>query len=257
MNEKIIKEFNDIKNNNKNKILNSYNFSLIFSFFILVLCLFIQIIIVNPIKNDINNIKNDIQQLKNNNNKIISKIIRNDELYLIENEIRKLFGKNITKFEPLFRASRDGYRALDFHNKCDGEINTIIFVKSKGGKRFGGFTRLSWNKKDRYKNSEKDFTFSLDNEKVYSLENSNSKKNIYCNYNDGPTFIGKYGFQICDNSDEYGLSQDFTYNQENYDYGFSNSHRRSRGSVGSNNIDYLAETGKFYVKDYEVFKIDF
>ena len=139
INENIIKEFNEIKtiknNQNINKLftlLNLHNKKLnyiLLSIIILLFCLFNQIFIVNPIKNEINIIKKDIDNLKINKNKklINSGIIRTDELFLIEGEIKKTYNKNVKKYELLFRASRDGYGSANFHKKCDGEINTINY----------------------------------------------------------------------------------------------------------------------------------
>ena len=43
----------------------------------------------------------------------------------------------------LFRASRDGFGADTFHNKCCNMGPTVTIVKS-GGNIFGGFTEISW-----------------------------------------------------------------------------------------------------------------
>ena len=40
----------------------------------------------------------------------------------------------------LYRGSRDGWKHDDFHRKCDDHNNTLLLVKTKKGKRFGGFT---------------------------------------------------------------------------------------------------------------------
>ena len=256
LNENIIKEYNEIKNNldnnNKKKFLffPLTNFEKFF-----ILWIVIQIIIFIYMKNEINRLKNNIIKLKipsNNNNKIInSKIIDNDELYLIEDEIQKIYNKNISKYELLFRASKDGFRATDFHNKCDGENNTLILVKTTNGRRFGGFTDFPWNNKNINRNGEKEFTFSLDNEKVYNFEANNN--NIYNNVNsnsnwEGPNFGGKYGFKLCDSCDTYSSSQDYSYSYS-YDYNYNRY---------QNNKNYgLAENSNFLVKDYEVFKIYF
>ena len=43
----------------------------------------------------------------------------------------------------LFRASRDGFAANTFHDKCDNKGPTIVLVQS-GNYVFGGFTEKSW-----------------------------------------------------------------------------------------------------------------
>ena len=46
----------------------------------------------------------------------------------------------------LFRASRDGFAAADFHSRCDNKGPTVTIVKS-GNNIFGGFTEVSWKSK--------------------------------------------------------------------------------------------------------------
>ena len=50
------------------------------------------------------------------------------------------------KWHLLFRASRDGFSALTFHDMCDNKGPTVAIVKS-GNNIFGGFTENSWNSK--------------------------------------------------------------------------------------------------------------
>ncbi len=42
----------------------------------------------------------------------------------------------------LYRGSRDGWDAKDFHNKCDGRSPTVTLFKVKGGPCVGGFTNV-------------------------------------------------------------------------------------------------------------------
>ena len=49
------------------------------------------------------------------------------------------------KWTLLYRGTRDGFEARDFHSKCDGQSNTLTIVKAKGSEFvFGGFTSVSW-----------------------------------------------------------------------------------------------------------------
>ena len=52
------------------------------------------------------------------------------------------FGK---KWVLKYRASRDGFRSIDFHSKCDGIANTLTVIKAKTSNIFGGFTEQKWN----------------------------------------------------------------------------------------------------------------
>ena len=48
-----------------------------------------------------------------------------------------------SKWRLLFRASRDGFAAKNFHSKCDNKGPTLTIVKS-GSSIFGGFTEAQW-----------------------------------------------------------------------------------------------------------------
>jgi hypothetical protein len=61
----------------------------------------------------------------------------------------------------LYRASRDGWSASDFHRMCDGKGATVTVVKSSDGYIFGGYTNVAWEEKGRYKSSAESFLFSL------------------------------------------------------------------------------------------------
>ena len=49
------------------------------------------------------------------------------------------------QFKLLYRASQDGFRAEDFHSKCDGYPNYLtIFKANRSLFVFGGFTTVAW-----------------------------------------------------------------------------------------------------------------
>jgi hypothetical protein len=52
-------------------------------------------------------------------------------------------------FKLLWRGSRDGFKAWDFHARCDRTPNTLTIIKDKGGNVFGGFTPVPWESRDR------------------------------------------------------------------------------------------------------------
>jgi hypothetical protein len=47
-------------------------------------------------------------------------------------------------FHLLWRGSRDGFAADDFHSRCDGHRNTLTLISDWKGNIFGGFTPLPW-----------------------------------------------------------------------------------------------------------------
>ncbi len=56
-----------------------------------------------------------------------------------------MLDKQDLKLNLIYKASRDGFKALDFHSKCDEKGPTICLIKSNLGKTFGGYSALSWN----------------------------------------------------------------------------------------------------------------
>ena len=236
----------NILNKNKNKL----------SIFIFIFCFFIQFFFVKKLNDkdkvifDLNkeiiNIKqyiNDFQKNKipekKKSNIITNGIIKPNELYLIEDEIRKKFNKNITNYKLIFRASRDGYKAKNFHEKCDGKSNTLTLIKTKTKRRFGGFTEDKWENNRGYKNGKKGFIFSLDDKEIYY--NKDGNYNIYCNSTFGPSFrSGPHDFTISDNCNM---------NNESFEY--------IQNSKDNNEKNYILEGNEhFIIKDYEVYIIE-
>jgi hypothetical protein len=71
------------------------------------------------------------------------------------------------RFELLWRGSRDGFRARDFHQRCDGHANTIALIRDSNGNIFGGFTPLPWESpffaKAKEDPTNQTFVFTLTN----------------------------------------------------------------------------------------------
>jgi hypothetical protein len=68
-------------------------------------------------------------------------------------------------FTLLWRGSRDGFDASDFHSHCDGHANILIVILDTKGNIFGGFTPLEWESDCGPKSdpTEKTFLFTLKN----------------------------------------------------------------------------------------------
>lgn len=170
--------------------------------------------------------------------RIDSNIMKYNGLKLIENGVKNKLGKKIKKYNLLFRASENNYRAANFHTKCDGRNNTLTIVETKNGRIFGGFTDASWNQNSNgYISSSNGFIFSLDNYDIYY--NSNSSYSIYSHSSYGPYF-GSGDFIIVDNCN-------------------ANNSSESMGNSYYNNGKKYPLTGysSFAVKDYEVFQLEF
>lgn len=57
----------------------------------------------------------------------------------------------------VYKATKDGWSAINFHECVDGKGSAIVVALSKSGKRFGGFNPLGWMSSDDYGNSNAAF----------------------------------------------------------------------------------------------------
>ena len=95
------------------------------------------------------------------------------------------------KWSLLYRGSRDGFKAADFHEKCDGKANTLTIVKSSSGNIFGGYTTCEWDQSGSYKSGQADFIFSFRNKFNQRIKINKALPNldsIYCSPSFGPIF---------------------------------------------------------------------
>ena len=116
---------------------------------------------------------NEINLLKYKINYYMNKsVIMNDfERTMILSAIENKMRAKIKKTKKLYQATIDGGEPENFHNKCDNIPNTIVFIKSEGLRRFGGFTPIPWKSQEKGKfikdQEMKTFVFSLDNKKIF------------------------------------------------------------------------------------------
>ena len=128
--------------------------------------------------------------------------------------------KTIKKINLLYRASRDGDHK-QFHSRCDGKENTITFVKSKNGRRFGGFANKPFQSNDGCIKivDPNAFVFSLDLNECYYYNTNSEGFALYGSCNHGP--IWGYGHDLylngdcLNNSKSTTLQSSFNYNRRN------------------------------------------
>jgi hypothetical protein len=101
------------------------------------------------------------------------------------------------EYTLLWRGSRDGFHAPDFHSRCDGHPNTLTVILDADGNIFGGFTPVMWETPGKLKfkgdPSLKSFVFTLKNPHNVPAPKfalSAEKKNwaMYCYSDGGPCF---------------------------------------------------------------------
>jgi len=115
------------------------------------------------------------------------------------------------KWTLLYRGTRDGFGAKDFHSKCDYHCNTLTILKAKESLfLFGGFATVSWESQDNWPKNKSDpnaFIFSLTNKvkQPRKIKTSNRKYSISCYSQAGPifggNFVGHFDIYIADNAD--------------------------------------------------------
>lgn len=158
-------------------------------------------------------------------------------------------GKSTSRsWNLLYRASRDGFRASDFHRTCDNKGETLVIIKSTSGCLFGGYTPLQWNQGTNYyigDSSNRTFIFSLTNTRGSSptkFPQKDASHSIYSYASRGPTFGGGHDINIADSSNSNTSS-------------YSNfPHTFDAQNISDPNT-YLAGSYNFTVSDIEVFTV--
>ena len=95
-----------------------------------------------------------------------------DELDLVINQIEKNMNKKVNYLKQLYKGTRDGEGMSNISQRAFNINNIVVLVRSKSGKRFGGFTSICFEEisgNDRYKSDDKSFVFSLDRKDTYSI----------------------------------------------------------------------------------------
>jgi TLD. len=74
--------------------------------------------------------------------------------------------KQNVKLGCVYKESRDGFSAIDFHKTCDGRGSGLVVILTKSGKTFGGFNPLGWESSDDYRNSNSAFLWHVQGKNV-------------------------------------------------------------------------------------------
>ena len=190
------KEINELREKNKNieNLLNE------------------NIIIINQQKIQINELKeknNKLEHLFDDNKNIINQqkikishleeqisifdndFIENLDSVIIKDKIQYkkylknwISPKNRIKAELLYRLTKDGNLATEFHKKCDNKGPTLILFDLIDGNKIGFYTPLYWESELQWKNDMDSFIFNLNkNQKHKKIRDLFS---IYCNSTSGP-----------------------------------------------------------------------
>jgi hypothetical protein len=93
------------------------------------------------------------------------------------------------KLSLIYRGSRDGFSAGDFHSKCDGKSPTLTVIKTDHGYIFGGYTQAKWSSNHEAIEDPNAFIFSFRNAMNTQFKSiARSKGGILCHSKLGPCF---------------------------------------------------------------------
>jgi hypothetical protein len=111
----------------------------------------------------------------------------------IEAVLGRRFPAAKSSWKLLYRGSRDGFAASDFHNRCDNQGATITVVKSASGFVFGGVTGVAWTSKGGNVNTTDVFLYGIRTHRSLSapvifLPTQNTENAMYDDEVSGPHF---------------------------------------------------------------------
>lgn len=128
-----------------------------------------------------------------------------------QQQLNKLFGDANRRWKLLYKATRDGFRAANFHAQCDNKGATITVIRSTGGYLFGGYTAINWNSSSgNYGNDAQAFLFTLTNPngiQPTKYQCTNAGYAILNHPSYGPTFGAGHDLNVADNSNANNSSR--------------------------------------------------
>ena len=177
----------------------------------------------------------------------LSKLQADKLIQLIEPKLNL----EISKLSLLYRATRDGFAASSFHQRCDNQGKTLTIIKAANTNYvFGGYASVSWDSSDSFRQDRAAFLFSLvnqTNQPILINHEPVTPYSIYCQPSHGPTFGGGHDFHICNNADTCDSSYSNLgrcYKHPSYTY----------QSTAAQSL--LAGSYNFIVSEIEVFSIN-
>jgi len=148
------------------------------------------------------------------------------------------------KWTLLYRGTRDGFGAANFHSNCDRHKNTLTILKAKGSSYiFGGFTSIHWDSSLQFKSDPNAFLFSLTNKnnQPCKIRQINTNKSIFFHSGCGPTFGGDNDLHICNSANTTVGSYSI----------LGHTYEHPQPSQGDS---YLAGTNPFQLSEIEIYQ---
>ena len=140
--------------------------------------------IINQQKIKISHLEEQISIFDNDFIENLDSVIIKDKIQYKKYLKNWISPKNRIKAELLYRLTKDGNLATEFHKKCDNKGPTLILFDLIDGNKIGFYTPLYWESELQWKNDMDSFIFNLNkNQKHKKIRDLFS---IYCNSTSGP-----------------------------------------------------------------------
>jgi uncharacterized coiled-coil protein SlyX len=174
--------------------------------------------VVKQLSTELSELRNEVLTLKTR----IASILPSSLDSRIISEFPEIFAEFRGKqFSLLWRGSRDGFEAKEFHGRCDGHSNTLTVILDTKGNIFGGFTPVEWESRtsgpyEKADDSLKSFVFTLKNPhnipaRRFALKAEMKQRAIFCNSKYCPHFNAIWIKDNCNASANSGSSLGTTY----------------------------------------------
>jgi hypothetical protein len=145
-----------------------------------------------------------MEQNEQKSNKINSDLI-NDDI------VTQLLGSN-TYLQLLYKATRDGYNASEFHKRADNQGPTLYVFRTNNGRIAGGYNPVSWKSvgKSVYLDTGTAFLFNVVGNSVNKFFNN---RNLFDSIYDDKLYLPAFGRgnDLYINTDAVGLTVPSTY----------------------------------------------
>lgn len=162
---------------------------------------------------------------------------------IIANWVLETIKSNHYSFNLLYRGSRDGFRAKDFHGKCDYKGPTLVIIENTIGNKFGGYAPVAWTSTSQWVQNEESrssFLFSIDKKQKLSYQLESKQQALYHGSDYGPVF--GYGPALC-------IRDRCNTSSENNCEPSKNTFQNLKEG------GYISGTNKFIVKEIEVYSL--
>jgi hypothetical protein len=217
-------------------------------------------IIVQRVQSRIADLKQNMNlvTIKNNPDPIIKK---NDKPFIAKWILNGRTGKTI-ELELLYKGKRDGFKASEFHSRCDTRYPTITFI-SAGTQVFGGYTTVPWSSPSPgiFKEDSNAFTFSVTKQAKCSIMSDKRSAAVRHLEGVGPTF----------GSTDIYIGNDCDKNEASYAVGnicyltpvtpvsgmmtTTVANTSAFGAEGKEQLPFYCDTRNFRVIDIEVYRV--